>query len=381
MDDNSMKPPPPKRTKRASSPSGSDVPAVAAVAVTTNTTNNSTNLMELINPLLLNITSYLPNEDLLKVARVSKHFNEMIPRATTYESRAPGTIITVLHMRPSTKDLDHYWWQCQLGRLGKLVQQLQRRSRTNPRLLQQYQHASMLDYHEFTLAEINEWEDDGQEQFEKYEDLVFHQIKTIGPQFPGITSLDFCFSTTAVTTGPREKVCILETLPFLLPSLREVDFTNTCACTIIVNNYFGNCPQLERMTFHNNNQVGTCFGFDGTALMKAHNLKELHMDDAVFVVYDHEVAGVLLEMTEDAEDDAAALPTLLLQKCSSTVLERVSLRNAKFAVLGCHHDMPQMALLNFIRNAPMTLRWFRSNLTKDNIAIVQQERPAIEFVQ
>ena len=135
------------------------------------------------------------------------------------------------------------------------------------------------------------------------------------------------------------------------------------------------------MTFHNNNQVGTCFGFDGTALMKAHNLKELHMDDAVFVVYDHEVAGVLLEMTEDAEDDAAALPTLLLQKCSSTVLERVSLRNAKFAVLGCHHDMPQMALLNFIRNAPMTLRWFRSNLTKDNIAIVQQERPAIEFVQ
>ena len=106
------------------------------------------------------------------------------------------------------------------------------------------------------------------------------------------------------------------------------------------------------------------------------------MDDAVFVVYDHEIA-VLSETVEETEEEAAALPTWLLQKCSSTVLERVSLRNAKLVVLGRsgHHDMPQTALLNFIRNAPTTLRWFRSNLTQDNIAIVQQERPAIEFVQ
>ena len=106
------------------------------------------------------------------------------------------------------------------------------------------------------------------------------------------------------------------------------------------------------------------------------------MDDSVFFVFAEDDA-VLSETAEDAEDDAVALPMWLLQRCSSTVLERVSLRNAKLVVLGRpgHHDMPQTALLNFIRNAPTTLRWFRSNLPQDNIAIVQQERPAIEFVQ
>jgi len=40
-------------------------------------------------------------KDLLKVALVSTCWNQIISRATTYENRAPGTIITVLHMSES----------------------------------------------------------------------------------------------------------------------------------------------------------------------------------------------------------------------------------------------------------------------------------------
>jgi len=43
-------------------------------------------------------------------------------------------------------------------------------------------------------------------------------------------------------------------------------------------------------------------------------------------------------------------------------------------------DMPHKALMKFIRNSTTTMRWFQSNLTKDNIAILQQERPEIEIV-
>ena len=40
--------------------------------------------------------------------------------------------------------------------------------------------------------------------------------------------------------------------------------------------------------------------------------------------------------------------------------------------------IPQTALLKFIRDAPTTLRWFRSNLTQANIEMFHHERPQIE---
>ena len=62
----------------------------------------------------------------------------------------------------------------------------------------------------------------------QYEDLVY-QIQTNGPRIEGITLLEFCFSRT--TTTPiirRQGNFVVTTLPYLLPSLREVNFANTC---------------------------------------------------------------------------------------------------------------------------------------------------------
>ena len=55
------------------------------------TTTPGTNLLDLMNPLLLKHHLVRANEDLMQVALVSKRTNDIIPCATTYKNRAPGT--------------------------------------------------------------------------------------------------------------------------------------------------------------------------------------------------------------------------------------------------------------------------------------------------
>jgi len=81
------------------------------------------------------------------------------------------------------------------GRLDQLVQKrkLQHRIKHDPNtLLQRYPHASMIDYHEFTHNRKH-----GVRSSYKYKTLV-NQIKTNGLQIEGITSSEFCLSSTAL---------------------------------------------------------------------------------------------------------------------------------------------------------------------------------------
>ena len=75
------------------------------------------------------------------------------------------------------------------------------------------------------------------------------------------------------------------------------------------------------------------------------------------------------------------------------VLERLSIRNATHYYYmdegpGPEDDeipdgegpVSQDALIKFVRNAPPSLQWFRSNLTPQNMDMLRTERPGIEFV-
>ena len=42
-------------------------------------------------------------------------------------------------------------------------------------------------------------------------------------------------------------------------------------------------------------------------------------------------------------------------------------------------DLPQEVIVKMVRNRPQ-LRWLRSDLTPENVAMLQQERPEITFV-
>ena len=112
---------------------------------------------------------------------------------------------------------------------------------------------------------------------------------------------------------------------------------------------------------------------------KATNLREIMMDGSVFT------CGVNSSIDEisDLENHPRWFLFCLLE---SQVLERISIRRAKFStsfyVYGPQilTTVPQNALIKFIRNAPRSLRWFRSDLSKDNIEMLRLERPGIEFL-
>jgi hypothetical protein len=82
---------------------------------------------------------------------------------------------------------------------------------------------------------------------------------------------------------------------------------------------------------------------------------------------------------------------VLLQKYPN--LERVTLKNADYVELYKRNidslgefyrtnlpwkKLPQEAMIKFVRHTPK-LRWFCSDLTQENIAILKEERPEVEF--
>lgn len=62
----------------------------------------------------------------------------------------------------------------------------------------------------------------------------------------------------------------------------------------------------------------------------------------------------------------------------SNVLERLSIKNVRLGYDG--YMLPQNAVIKFVRNAPTSLRWFRSDLSHENMKMVRSERPEIELV-
>lgn len=79
--------------------------------------------------------------------------------------------------------------------------------------------------------------------------------------------------------------------------------------------------------------------------------------------------------------EASDSPYCVLWHCLKK-LERVSLKDATYYVYGKYYKtkpFSQLGLMKFVQKAE-NLRWFRSNLTAKNIAILQAERPEITFV-
>lgn len=303
----------------------------------------------------------------MNLACTSKRNNNFVPHATTYGDHAPGTITRVLHMSPST--LDRYeGTDGERFRLSQLANQLQLRINKNPNLRDQYRHASMKDYHAFQFLFCG-----GRPSSDEFRALE-NEFLANGPRIEGITSLDFCFSTQQKIPMSVDAAWVLRTLSSLFTSLRQVDFSNNGVSNVIVQSFFKNCPLLGKLTVNN-----TVFSSCGYELSAAYNLKELHMDDALIMISESKFDAY---SNLDTENEVVS-NQFLLHECSSKVLERVSMRNAKM----CHRTatplipaIPQKALMKFILNAPTTLRWFRSNLTPENIEILHKERPEIELV-
>ena len=136
------------------------------------------------------------------------------------------------------------------------------------------------------------------------------------------------------------------------------------------------------------------FQANGYELQPMNNLKELYFDNCCFW-FDHD-----LQIREDEDypndDDEDNSVTafeamsdnnnyqhiFLYYRLCNNPLERISIRKARYNTDFNNNKqiLPQSILMKFVRKAPATLVWFRSDLSATNIRILQSERPEIQFL-
>jgi hypothetical protein len=104
---------------------------------------------------------------------------------------------------------------------------------------------------------------------------------------------------------------------------------------------------------------------EGYTYMKAfRNIKEIHLDESRMVVCSDLNEERLWDFLADDNQDFLTKVSL-----RGTLVYR---RNGKFSLIS------QEALMKFVRCA-RNLKWFRSDLTMDNVATLKKERPDIAF--
>jgi hypothetical protein len=162
-------------------------------------------------------------------------------------------------------------------------------------------------------------------------------------QMNGITSLYFSLSSGGGQSIDRN----LYLLSKISPGLCEVDFSDISVTNSILEEFL-----------------------DGHCMRFSNNLKEIIIDNACFFCERFVINGIS-NLNNNQE-------IFLFHKCCKAI-ERVSIRNAGFAYSQIG-KLIQKILIKFVRNAPPTLRWFRSDLTTENMTMLRLERPGIELL-
>jgi hypothetical protein len=188
----------------------------------------------------------------------------------------------------------------------------------------------------------------------------------------GILSLDL----SSLDYQPRRWSRLPSTLSKILPKLIELDFSNNMPMNYTtLLQCSENCRFLEKITCHNfTKDFGV--GLDGFGMHSAKNLKEIYMDSSVFCCFNNQQK--VLDLNNDHD-------IFIFHRCSKA-LERVSIKNAKYVTNRYAtapqeaEIIPQNALIKFVRNSPPSLRWFRSDLTQENMDMLRLERPDIELL-
>ena len=152
------------------------------------------------------------------------------------------------------------------------------------------------------------------------------------------------------------------TLSMLVPNLRWIDMSFLPFTTVGIALLAKNNPKLEVIRW-NRSLIWPVSNESEGHFEALRCLKEVYLDEA--------------RMIFCASLDEDRLWNSLLNY--SQRLERVSLLGTTWYRKGQLSTLSQAYLMQFVRRSP-NLVWFRSDLTLENVAILQQERPNISFV-
>ena len=299
-------------------------------------------LLNLPVPLRVYIFNYLgeTQDELIDLTLISKQVYE-----DCYRPGIEWKIIPTIVISPTPE-----------GGVGSTRALLQRLNNQSPKSkLRRYTHMKINDIHRFN---------------DNISTTEIHEI--IGDaEMDWIVSLDMSLSMPNLwVTDYFPNVLI-----YILPNLREIDISYNIPDNHSIMDVFFECSKFEKVTW-NNIKIKSYIAINGKFMESSNNLKEIIMDDSEFSCRISE---------GDTMSDLGNHRDTFIFNCCSTALERVSIRNAKWVIsyYGGRRGpiaVPQNALIKFVRNAPTSLRWFRSDLTIENMNMLRLERPTIELL-
>jgi len=193
----------------------------------------------------------------------------------------------------------------------------------------------------------------------------------------GVTSLDASCSPQDANRKVNQMNTI-SSLCNMLPNLSEVNLSFMLIAHVQPLLYvLSRCRNLTRLTWK---------GCDTPPIMSrccfryANHLTELYLDDSRFLIYQN-----ASRFETDPINDGPNL--YMFMDCCRP--ERLSIKNATWKSISTSNErgslneyqpLSQEMLIKMVRNHS-TLRWLRSDLTPENVAMLQQERPEITFCQ
>ena len=289
-------------------------------------------------PIIIEIINWLDQESLMNLSLVSRQLHNIIAN----EPGNKNKIVPVFEVSGSST---------------RRIFQMLRNNFLNEEIKNKLQY-----YPRMRLNNVHE-----------YDGIYDHEVEQMARdvRMDWITSLNIYSSSSP---SSRIAATILPSLSRILPSLRELDISKSGVVDIFgISNY---CPLLEKVTA--DNLVDICFTLDGSDMRFCNNVKEIYMDHSSF----NHRGNILKDKISDSNNHH---DIFMFHYCCKA-LERVSIRNMKFRIFwgddndDDDEDFTQNLLIKFVRNAPPTLHWFRSDLTPDNITMLRMERPGIELL-
>lgn len=199
-------------------------------------------------------------------------------------------------------------------------------------------------------------------------DDLLHQ-----PRLPGVTSLD-------ISCGPRDvqrygRVPYIMKLSIFLPNCQELDLSYVRIDVTMVRYLILYFSRLTRLTWKGSERSLFLTGY---SLKHASVLTELYLDCSIFPLYTIMPVRPLEAQDLEVEQADDMMNFYMFMECRS--LERLSIKGATWFVRNEEtFPVTQEMIIKMVRHHT-TLRWLRSDLMEENIAMLKRERPEVTFV-
>ena len=186
---------------------------------------------------------------------------------------------------------------------------------------------------------------------------------------PNVSCFDISSSPPVETqeiTASRK----IEAFATMLPNIEEIDISYKRTLKAMLYNIASARRKIRRIKCNGCHEMISMAG--GPLGWILDSLTELYLDNSQLMSFIHH--GNI-----EAYENEGQSGIFLLKSCSC--LERLSIKNVSWSTRDGEEEGPvsQAMLIKMVRDHP-TLHWLRSDLTQENIAMLQQERPEMIFV-